>query len=1123
MEILKKTLKYISIFIISLLAIFILFLVGLKLFLPKEKIPTLVSQWAKENLDASVEIKEIDLTFFKHFPYTGIELNEGAITSHQATKRTDSLISFNKFTLLFNPIEILKGEIDIKRILLKKPRIYAYKGEDNTANWDIFKQTDTLKSQPKDTTESNFNFNININHIAITDKGVLIYRSTPDSLFAMLSMNSVVLRGNFSNNLKNNRLRYGNFSRVTAMAVHKTSSARFSIDTLNITSSNKGAFDIIAHTRTNVRVAKIPMAQNVPIDITGRLKFGESTSTSNILGIENFKIATAKIPINLNGDILFSADSIYTTNLTANIEEFPFRDFLKYIPKKVFPDIEKVKTSAKLSVESKFNGSYNLKTGSLPNIDIKVNIPNSNIKIDGSKLGIKDMAAQLNFYCRPNTPDSNRLEIKKLLLDGDGIMLKCSGYAKNITDDPYLNIKLSSFVSLDTLRNFLPNSTGITANGVIDANINIEGKRSQLNLYNLKNTNITGELNANNVLVQMPSEKINCTLLGTKCVISSQKSGIEITLDSANINIADSIIIQGRQIKLNGENITSKDNKSKGKVVHPFNGVAQAEHLRIDSKTDSLKFRVKDLKGTFSLLAHNNDYSAPHLKGGYSSKHIFIKQDVNILSIANSYINIDAFHNTQPAKKRRISFNNINSEDDFAGEDYNFRLTDKSLLKILNKWSVTGSLNAQRIRTASPYFPLRNSINNADIEFNLHRIKINSANFVLGQSKFNADGSLSGIKNALSRGGKLRITLNVNADTLNFNEIAGAMSAAQDYTAKSEKYKESIRDASTEDQMLEIMSNKEDSLQQLPLVIVPKNIEANFNMKIRHGIYASLILNGASGSINSMDRKLHIKDFKAHTSAGAISINAFYATPSKKDLSAGFDIALTDINIGSFIKLVPNIDTILPMLKSFDGIINSSIAATTQIDTNMNIIFSSLKGVARIKGDSLVLMDSETFAQIAKTLKFKNRERNLVDSICVEILMDGNNIEVFPFMANLDRYKIAISGSQDIDMNFKYHFSVIKSPIPIRFGVNIFGNMDDFDFKIGKALYKNVNLPVYTHVIDSTTVNLRNYINNVLQKGVDAALQKGAYTRRLKDMAAKDTIDINNIQALSAEEARALN
>jgi hypothetical protein len=122
-----------------------------------------------------------------------------------------------------------------------------------------------------------------------------------------------------------------------------------------------------------------------------------------------------------------------------------------------------------------------------------------------------------------------------------------------------------------------------------------------------------------------------------------------------------------------------------------------------------------------------------------------------------------------------------------------------------------------------------------------------------------------------------------------------------------------------------------------------------------------------------MDRKLHIQDFSAKTTAGEININAFYATPSKKDLAAGFDISLKDINIGSFIKLVPNIDTILPMLKSFEGIINSRIAATTQIDTNMNIIFSSLKGVARIKGDSLILMDSETFAQIAKTLKFKNK------------------------------------------------------------------------------------------------------------------------------------------------------
>jgi hypothetical protein len=170
------------------------------------------------------------------------------------------------------------------------------------------------------------------------------------------------------------------------------------------------------------------------------------------------------------------------------------------------------------------------------------------------------------------------------------------------------------------------------------------------------------------------------------------------------------------------------------------------------------------------------------------------------------------------------------------------------------------------------------------------------------------------------------------------------------------------------------------------------------------------------------------------------------------------------------------------MLKSFEGIINCQIAATTQIDTNMNVVLPTIEGVARIKGDSLVLLDGETFAEIAKMLKFKNREKNLVDSIAVEVSIKDNQIEVYPFIMKMDRYTTAISGKQDLDMNLDYHISVLKSPLPMRMGINISGNMDDFKFGIGKAKYKDTNLPVYSKVIDSTRVNLLEKIKDIYKE-----------------------------------------
>ena len=66
-----------------------------------------------------------------------------------------------------------------------------------------------------------------------------------------------------------------------------------------------------------------------------------------------------------------------------------------------------------------------------------------------------------------------------------------------------------------------------------------------------------------------------------------------------------------------------------------------------------------------------------------------------------------------------------------------------------------------------------------------------------------------------------------------------------------------------------------------------------------------------------------------------------------------------------------------------------------------------------------------------------------------------------------------------MEMNFDYHISVLKSPVPIRMGININGNLDDFKFKLGKAQYKNTDLPVYSNVIDSTRLGLLEKIRNI--------------------------------------------
>ncbi|MDY4042705.1 MAG: hypothetical protein SOY65_02735, partial [Marinifilaceae bacterium] len=64
---------------------------------------------------------------------------------------------------------------------------------------------------------------------------------------------------------------------------------------------------------------------------------------------------------------------------------------------------------------------------------------------------------------------------------------------------------------------------------------------------------------------------------------------------------------------------------------------------------------------------------------------------------------------------------------------------------------------------------------------------------------------------------------------------------------------------------------------------------------------------------------------------------------------------------------------------------------------------------------------------------------------------------------------------------FDYHISVLKSPVPFRLGVDVYGSLDDMKFRITKAKYKDLFIPSRRAKVDSAQLNVRAQIRRMLQ------------------------------------------
>ena len=370
----------------------------------------------------------------------------------------------------------------------------------------------------------------------------------------------------------------------------------------------------------------------------------------------------------------------------------------------------------------------------------------------------------------------------------------------------------------------------------------------------------------------------------------------------------------------------------------------------------------------------------------------------------------------------------------------------------------------------------------------------------------------------------LNLDVDITSKGIDANELMKAYTLGSRFNPES--IDESLSDASDEEYMETITSAAPAlSSEVSPRLVVPSNINANIRLNAENITYSDLAIEKLTANAIMKERCLQITNTSAISNFGDISFDGFYATRSKRDIKTGFNIQFDDITAENVISLMPAVDTLMPILKSFYGRLNCEIAATAQLDTNMNILTPSINGIMRITGDDLAIKDSPMFKSLARKLLFKNKNEGHIEHMSVEGIIADSVVEIFPFIIKMDRYTLALSGIQNLDMSFKYHISLIKSPFLLRLGLDITGeDFDNWKFRIGKPKYKNAEVPVFSSVIDETKVNLVKSIKDIFRKGVDAAMREHnlnsikEFKRRTNYVRAVD----QQIEALSAEEQKQL-
>lgn len=1090
--------------------------------LSPERLTPLVTAVANRALDARIDIGRVELGLKTSFPFLRLDVDRLTILSTKMTSlrsagrsdlpaEADTIVSISHFSGGISLTALAKGDIRLSDVAICAPRVNIVVVDDNVNNFNIFPVDGTDSDADSKTSDSReFSLpHISIDRFSVETPGRFSYIDIANDTKAVVTLRRAGIGGDnapaYSFELSGNML--------TPLL---------------------GQFNL----------ADFPFSLDGTVDWDSQHPYR--------LKLDGFDVGLAFIKGRFSADLDFENDLIVNSFETA-VEPIEINSLLATVPDSMRSawHLDRIHTDGSIAVGLRLDSAYNTALARLPYATADITI--GDCKAGYGRAMFKNAALDLSVILRGDNLGIASAELRRLNVAGPATDLTLSGTVDGFGDDPLVDGCLKGYSDIARLPSIVSDMLQGYISGKLDFDIDFVGRPSMLTANRFHKLKITGDIDGRD-LYWLDNDTSTMAAISRVCLKfgSNQRfnNGVKtvdslltavLRVDSADVLSGDiSVALGGLTLGAGAANLSSMGDTT---VVMPIGGGLKVNSFNLLSISDSIVFKARDVNGRVAMRRFNSQARVPQFifnlgvrriaAGDPSTRFMMsraqvdfeahklprrrmseaMKHTVDSIKQLHPDLPADSVYRLAFARHRRNSRHEprIHPELTQAETEIIDWGTSKPLRRLLIGWSLDGSVKARRAGLFSAYFPIRNRIRNLDIRFNNDSIIIDSLSYKAGHSDFLVKGIISNMRRSLtSRGFRspLKVNFDILSDTVDVNELAYTSMLGSSYAVRRSRGESAFgtdydgSDEALDRRVAAAATASDDSIQP---ILVPVNIDARVDVSSRNVLYSDLDLKDMTGEILAYDGALNLHNLKATSDAGSVGLSALYAAPSADDIKFGFGLTVEKFNIERFERLIPAIDSIVPLLKDVAGIIDADVAATVDLTPRLDFKLPTLNAAVRITGDSLTIIDPETFKTMAKWLMFKDKQRNLIKHMSVSFLVEDNMLRVYPFIFDIDRYRLGVRGYNDLDFNFDYHVAVLKSPLPFKFGINIKGSPDKYKIRVGGAKFKAdeaVDRPV---VVDSARMNLIGQIEDIFRHGVSRSRFAGL---NIGDRPSAATIDL---------------
>lgn len=391
----------------------------------KDKIIAAVKNAANENLNATFDFKDLDISLIRNFPSVYLALNDVSLVGKDDFKG-DTLAAVKVLSVKANLWKLISsGNTEIRYVGVGEPRIHLIALKNGKVNWDI-----TKPEEPSAAKESSSSFHLSLKKYEITN-GWISYHDDASNMSALLDHLNHTGTGDFTEE---------NFLLNT-------------ITTIDDLTYTYGGVSYLLHAKANL---------DAGLNI--------NTKTSVYTFAEN-ELMINEFPVKFTGNVAMPADDI-NMDLKFSSPQTDFKYLMSLIPGVYKSNFKDVQSSGKLAFNGFVKGTYNEHT--MPGFGVNLTVDQGNFKYPSLPTAIKNVNLKLAVNNPDGDPDHTEINLSQMHAELGTEPVDARLHVVTPVSNATFEGMLKASLNLANIKNYVPVEDA-TLSGTFKSDVSFSG------------------------------------------------------------------------------------------------------------------------------------------------------------------------------------------------------------------------------------------------------------------------------------------------------------------------------------------------------------------------------------------------------------------------------------------------------------------------------------------------------------------------------------------------------------------------------------------------------------------------------------------------------------------------